>query len=64
MQLQEIQGTSKKSGKAYTAYSIKIGLYETPLFFPTKLEAIYIKDYLKKQAHEDFKGDDLDVEED
>lgn len=64
MQLQEIQGTSKKTGKNYTAYCVKIGEYTTPLFFPSKIELLYIKSYLKKQAHEDFKGDDLDVDTD
>lgn len=64
MQLQEVQGTSKKTGKQYTAYCVKIGEYSTPLFFPSKIELMYIKNYLKKQAHEDFKGDDLDVDSD
>lgn len=61
-QLQEITGKSKKTGKEYTGYTIKIGEYETPMFFPTKIEQMYIKNYLTKHAHQDFKGDDLDVE--
>lgn len=60
MQLQEVQGTSKKTGKQYTAYCVKIGEYSTPLFFPSKIELMYIKKYLRNQAHEDFQGDDLD----
>lgn len=62
MQLEEIQGTSKKTNQPYTAYRIKIGLYKTPLFFPSEIEAKYIKTFLEKEAHKDFKGDDLDVE--
>lgn len=63
MQLEEVQGKSKKTGKEYTAYCVKIGEYRTPLFFPSKIELMYIKRYIAKAAHEDFKGDDLDVEE-
>lgn len=47
-----ISGTSKK-GKEYKALKINIGEYETVLF-PTKIELLYIEDYLKKQAHNDF----------
>lgn len=61
MQLQEIKGKSKKSGKEYTAYCVTIGEYRTPLFFPSKIELMYIKDYLNKKAHYDFKGDDLNL---
>ena len=63
MQLEEVQGKSKKTGNSYTAYCVKIGEYRTPLFFPSKIELLYIKKYIEKQAHEDFKGDnngDLD----
>lgn len=55
------QGTSKK-GKAYEALKIKIGEYQA-MIFPTKIEMMYIKTVLRKNAHQDFKGDDLDVEE-
>lgn len=67
MQLQEVRGTSKKTGKEYTAYCIKIGEYTTPLFFPSKIELMYIKSFLKKQAHQDFNDsdpEDLDVDTD
>lgn len=63
MQLIEIKGTSKKTNKAFVGYAVQIGEYQTPMFFPSKIELMYIKSYLKKQAHQDFKGDDLDVEE-
>lgn len=63
MQLVEIKGTSKKSGKAYTAYAVKIGEFQTPLFFPSKIELLYIKSYLKKMAHQDFKAGDEELEE-
>lgn len=62
MQLQEVQGKSKKTGKPYTAYCVTIGKYKTPLFFPSEIELDYIKGYIKEQAHQDFKGDDLDVD--
>ena len=69
MQLEQVQGTSKKTGKEYTAYCVRIGEYRTPLFFPSKIELMYIKSYLKKAAQQDFKDggeneDPLDVEED
>lgn len=63
MQLQQINGTSKKTGKNYTAYCVKIGEYSTPLFFPSKIELMYIKNFLKKQAHAEFKFGDEDEEE-
>lgn len=55
------QGTSKKGNK-YEAIKIKIGEYQA-LLFPTKIEMMYIKTILRKNAHQDFKGDDLNVEE-
>ena len=57
MQYEIYRGTSKK-GKEFEALKIKIGEYQA-LLFPTKIEMLYIKTVLKKQAHEDFKGDDL-----
>lgn len=59
MQLEQIQGTSKKTGKKYTAYCVKIGKYRTPLFFPSEIELDYIQNHIQRQAHQDFKGDDL-----
>ena len=32
MELKQIKGTSKKTGKEYTAYCVQIGEYRTPLF--------------------------------
>lgn len=61
MQATIYSGKSKK-GKDYEGLRIKIGEYET-LIFPTKIELLYIKSFLKQQAHKDFKGDDLDIEE-
>lgn len=63
MQLKEIQGKSKKTGKNYTGYCVKIGEYETPMFFPSKIEILYIKNYLKKSAHAAFRAGDDDEEE-
>lgn len=50
-----INGTSKK-GKSYQALKVEIGEYRA-LLFPTKIEMMYIKSLLKKQAHEDFQND-------
>lgn len=46
MELKEIKGTSKKTGKEFTGYCIMIGEYATPMFFPSKVELIYIKEQL------------------
>lgn len=63
MQLKEVKGKSKKTGKEYTGYVVRIGEYETPMFFPSKVELIYIKSVLSKQAHDDFGTlEDLDVD--
>ena len=64
MQLEQVKGKSKKTGKEYTAYRVLIGKYSTPLFFPSEIELDYIKNHIRQQAHEDFKGDDLDVDSD
>lgn len=64
MQLKEINGTSKKTGKDFTGYVVSIGEYTTPMFFPSKIELMYIKEQLRKSAHKDFKGDDFDVDSD
>lgn len=60
MQLKEITGTSKKSGKQFTGYVVQIGEYRTPMFFPSNIELMYIKNYLKKQAHGAFRNDQDD----
>lgn len=54
MQLKEVTGKSKKTGKDFTGYVIKIGEYETPMFFPSKIELMYIKEFLEEKAHKDF----------
>lgn len=56
MKLEEVQGTSKKTGKPFTGYVVKIGEYSTPMFFPSKVELIYIKDQLNKKARDDFRS--------
>lgn len=60
MEYEIYKGVSKK-GKDYEALRIKIGEYNT-MIFPNKIEMLYIKTYLRKNAHRDFKGDDLDVD--
>lgn len=54
MELKQIKGTSKKTGKEYTAYCVQIGEYRTPLFFPSKVELIYIQSILNKSEDSDF----------
>lgn len=66
--VKKVVGKSKKTGREYTAYELRIGQY-TQRFFPTPIEILYIDQILKKQAIEDFKkgneGDgDLDVDSD
>lgn len=57
MQLEEVQGKSKKTGKTYTAYRVCIGKYKTPLFFPSEIELDYIKKHIETEAHKDFYAD-------
>lgn len=64
MELIKIENKSKKTGKPYTAYAVKIGEYQTPMFFPSKVELIYIQEQLRKNAHSDFQHGWLDGEED
>ena len=46
MELQQVKGKSKKTGKEYTAYCVAIGKYKTPLFFPSEVELEYIQNQL------------------
>lgn len=57
MQLEEVKGKSKKTGKEYTAYCVKIGEYRTPYFFPSKVELIYIKQHIRNSAEKDFQSE-------
>lgn len=63
MKLEEVQGTSKKTGKPFTGYVVKIGEYSTPMFFPSKVELIYIKEQLNQNQRQQFQnevfGDDV-----
>lgn len=63
MKLEEVQGTSKKTGKPFTGYVVKIGEYSTPMFFPSKVELIYIKEQLANNERQAFQqqvyGDDV-----
>ncbi|MBR0488321.1 hypothetical protein IJJ39_01440 [Candidatus Saccharibacteria bacterium] len=62
MQVKIVRGQSKK-GNQWEALQISVGEYKSPLIFPTKIEMMYIKDYMRDKAHKDFKGDDLDADE-
>lgn len=64
MQLEKVQGKSKKTGKPYTAYVVKIGKFRTPLFFPSEIELEYIEKRLKNKNKEDFWGDEEDAYDD
>lgn len=59
MYLKKEQVKSKKNGKTYTGYKVVIEEYETPLFFPSKIESMYLDEFIADQTHKDFKGDDL-----
>lgn len=52
MQLEKVQGKSKKTGKDWTGYVVKIGRFTTPVFFPTDVELWYIEKYLAKEEEE------------
>lgn len=54
VRLEKVQGKSKKTGKPFTAYRVCIGEYETPLFFPSKVELLYIEKQMKKVSDEEF----------
>lgn len=48
MELKQVQGKSKKTGKEWTGYVVQIGRFQTPVFFPSEVELWYIEQYLKK----------------
>lgn len=48
MELKKVTGKSKKTGKEWTGYVVKIGRYQTPVFFPTEVELWYIDQYMSK----------------
>lgn len=47
MELVQINGVSKKTGKPFTGYVVQIGEYQTPMFFPSKIELDYIQRQLE-----------------
>lgn len=52
MQVSIYKGKSKK-GKDFEALKVQIGEYSS-LIFPTKIEMLYIKSQLEREAHDDF----------
>lgn len=52
MELVTVSGKSKKTGKDWNGYAVKIGRFQTPVFFPTDLEKWYIEQYLAKQEEQ------------
>lgn len=61
--LEKVEGTSKKTGKPFTGYVVKIGEYSTPMFFPSKVELIYIKEQIAKEERKEFQKGWLTGEE-
>lgn len=51
-----IETIKSKKGQTYECLKIKIGEYEK-LLFPTKIEMIYLKHLIEKEAHADFQGE-------
>lgn len=45
---------SKKTGKTFTAYAIKIGDFRSPIFFPSPIEIKYILDALGQPEVVDY----------
>lgn len=39
---------SKKTGKEFTAYVFAVGDYESPIFFPSKIEQQYIEEHINE----------------
>lgn len=60
----KVKGTGKNSGKPFTAYQFEFHGYKTGLLFPTPFEKEYLDKLLLEDSHKDFKGDDLDIDED
>lgn len=50
MELKKVTGKSK-NGKEWVGYTVKIGRYQTPLFFPSEVELWYIEQYLEKSKN-------------
>lgn len=46
MELVQVTGTSKKTGKQFTGYQLQIGKFKGPLMFPSEIEIDYIQNYL------------------
>lgn len=51
-----LEGTSKKTGKSYKAIKLVAGEYSC-LLPATKIEVLYLQNYIKKKAHADFQAD-------
>lgn len=50
---------SKKTGQDFETLELKAGKYTT-IIFPTELEKYYLKEYIKKSAHDAFQdGEEL-----
>lgn len=54
MRLEQVKGKSRKTGKEYTAYRVCIGVYKTPLFFPSEVELLYIKKQIEDSERNAF----------
>lgn len=53
MELKELKLTSKKTGKPFTAYCFQVGDYQSPIFFPSKIELDYIQQHLSSEFDDD-----------
>lgn len=42
IKLVTIEGTSKKTNKPFTGYAFQVGDFQSPMFFPSKIELDYI----------------------
>lgn len=48
VELKQKNLTSKKTGKQFTAYCFAVGDYESPIFFPSKIELQYINEHINE----------------
>lgn len=39
---------SKKTGKEFTAYVFAVGDFESPIFFPSKIEKQYLEEHINE----------------
>lgn len=52
MELKQVTLKSKKTGKEFTAYRFEVGDFISPIFFPSKIELDYLRNYFSNLGDE------------